>query len=109
MSKITKTLLVTAKEDLLKVIDKMDGLLGNIRNEIITNQQLIESNSVATKQELYIESEKIKKNQTETEDDDITIDLGEIQTFGGQNDFYPIYKTYFTKIIDYSNDNEKIN
>ena len=61
MSKITKTLLVTAKEDLLKVIDKMDSLLGNIRNEIITNQQLIESNSVATKQELYIESEKIKK------------------------------------------------
>ena len=32
MSKITKTLLVTAKEDLLKVIDKMDSLLGNIRN-----------------------------------------------------------------------------
>lgn len=61
MSKITKTLLVTAKEDLLKVIDKMDSLLGNIRNEIITNQQLIESNSVATKQELYIESEKMKK------------------------------------------------
>lgn len=61
MSKITKTLLATAKEDLLKVIDKMDSLLGNIRNEIITNQQLIESNSVATKQELYIESEKMKK------------------------------------------------
>lgn len=61
MSKITKTLLATAKEDLLKVIDRMDGLLGNIRNEIITNQQLIESNSVATKQELYIESEKMKK------------------------------------------------
>lgn len=40
----------------------------------------------------------------------MTIDLGEIQTFGGQNDFYPIYKTYFNKIIDcgYSNPDENL-
>ena len=37
----------------------------------------------------------------------MTIDLGEIQTFGGQNDFYPIYKTYFNKIIDESEIDEK--
>lgn len=60
-NKVTKTLLTTAKEDLLEVIDQTSTLMENVKDEITRNQNLIANNAVATKNELQKTSEEILK------------------------------------------------